>query len=261
MTEAQITVEDYQIPNTESIIKIANISGQLDESNIDEKIKSIYDVIEKVPNSLKLLLNLGNLDYMNSKSIGYLTDIYGKVMKGSGVMVISNAKPNITDILQVVGLTQLVKTFPTIDEAKIYLGSHSAAQVLAEPETPVPPATPASPAPVLDVQEAPAPTPNPASDVQEAPAPTPNTASDMQEAPAPTPTPVSDMQEAPAPTPTPASDMQEAPAPTPTPASDMQEAPAPTPTPVSDIQEAPAPTPTPVSEVQEVSNAEERLDK
>ena len=150
MTEAQILIEDYQVPNTETIIKIANISGQLDESNIDEKIKSIYNVIEQVPNSLKLLLNLENLDYMNSKSIGYLTDIYGKVMKGSGVMVISSAKANITDILQVVGLTQLVKTFPNMDEAKTYLATHSAAQVLAEPENPTPPAEPASPAPIAE---------------------------------------------------------------------------------------------------------------
>ena len=46
-----------------AIIKIANLSGQLDESNIDEKIKSIYDVIEKVPNSLKLLLLVQLEDY------------------------------------------------------------------------------------------------------------------------------------------------------------------------------------------------------
>ena len=157
MTEAQITIEDYQIPNTEKIIKIANIAGQLDESNVDEKIKVIYEVIEQVPNSLKLLLNLEGLDYMNSKSIGYLTDIYGKVMKGSGVMVIANAKENITDILQVVGLTQLVKTFPTSEEAKQYLGNNTAAQVLSEPENPAPPATPAAPPAVQAETPAPAP--------------------------------------------------------------------------------------------------------
>ena len=144
MTEATITIEDYQIPNTESIIKIANISGQLDESNVDDKIQKLYEIIEQIPNGLKLLLNLENLDYMNSKTIGYLTDVYGKTTKGSGLVVIANAKDNIIDILKVVGLTQLVKTFKTLDEAKNYLAETSSAESLAEPEAPEEPA-PAEP--------------------------------------------------------------------------------------------------------------------
>ena len=156
MTEATITIEDYQIPNTENIIKIANIAGQLDESNVDEKIQEIYKVLEQIPTGLKLVLNLENLSYMNSKSIGYLTDVYGKVMKGSGVLVIANAKDNITDILQVVGLTQLVKAFATLDEAKNYLAGTSAAEVLAEPEA-APPAAPAAPPAPTEVAPAPAP--------------------------------------------------------------------------------------------------------
>ena len=120
MTEATITMEDYQAPNTENIIKIANVSGQLDESNVDEKIKEIYKVLEQIPTGLKLVLNLENLNYMNSKSIGYVTDLYGKITKGSGLVVIASAKANIIDILQVVGLTQLLKTFDSLDDAKKY---------------------------------------------------------------------------------------------------------------------------------------------
>jgi anti-anti-sigma regulatory factor len=58
---------------------------------------------------------------MNSKSIGYLTDWYGKVTEGGGKIVISKAKSNILDILQVVGLTQLINCYPTLDEAKFAL--------------------------------------------------------------------------------------------------------------------------------------------
>ena len=41
---------------------------------------------------------------MNSKSIGYLTDWYTKLSEKKEI-VIANARANILDILQVVGLT------------------------------------------------------------------------------------------------------------------------------------------------------------
>ena len=133
MTEATITIEDYQAPNTKGVIKVVNIAGQLDESNVDDKMQEIYKVIEPIPTGLKLLLNFENLDYMNSKSIGYVTDLYGKITKGSGLIVIANAKNNILDILKVVGLTQLIKTFDNMDQAKNYLAGTSSAEALSEP--------------------------------------------------------------------------------------------------------------------------------
>lgn len=117
MTEATITIDDS------SGIKIARISGQLDESNIDEKIKNLYKVIEENPKGLKLVLDLTDLTYMNSKSIGYLTDLYGKITESGGQIAISNTKPNITDILQVVGLTQLIKSYASTNEAKTALSA------------------------------------------------------------------------------------------------------------------------------------------
>lgn len=113
MTQANINIEDLSADT-----KIAHMQGQLDESNIDEKIKEIYSAIEKVPKGLKLIFDFSSLDYMNSKSIGYLTDIYGKVTEGGGRVIIAAAKPNIADILQVVGLTQIIENFATLDEAK-----------------------------------------------------------------------------------------------------------------------------------------------
>lgn len=128
MTEANITIEDL------GGIKIAHITGQLDESNIDEKIKEIYKVVEQNPKGLKLVFDLENLQYMNSKSIGYLTDLYGKITETGGKVAISKAKSNILDILQVVGLTQLIQNFETLDQAKASLSGETA---VAAPATPI----------------------------------------------------------------------------------------------------------------------------
>ncbi len=133
MTQATITIED--IPATVQGIsaKLVKFQGQLDESNVDEKAKIIYQLLEQVPQHLYLLFDFEQLEYMNSKSIGYLTDWYGKVSEGQGKIVIAKPRSNILDILQVVGLTQLINCYQTLDEAKFALLQPAAG---AAPSTP-----------------------------------------------------------------------------------------------------------------------------
>lgn len=121
MTQANITIEDIPATTQGQIAKLVKFQGQLDESNVDEKAKILYQLLEQYPQNLYLLFDFEELEYMNSKSIGYLTDWYGKVTEGKGKIVIAKTRNNILDILQVVGLTQLINCYPTLDEAKFAL--------------------------------------------------------------------------------------------------------------------------------------------
>lgn len=118
MAQITTTVEDLVSSNPDKKVKLVKFTGQLDESNVDEKSKEIYDLIAGTPQALFLIFDFAGLEYMNSKSIGYLTDWYTKLNEKKGGIVIAAAKPNILDILQVVGLTQLVNCVGTVDEAK-----------------------------------------------------------------------------------------------------------------------------------------------
>lgn len=118
MAEATITFEDVPTEGDKKV-KIIKISGQLDESNVDDEAKKVYEVIEGAGGGLSLIFDFAELEYMNSKSIGYLTDWYSKVSNDGGKVAIAQAKSNIVDILQVVGLTQLINTYLTIEEAKV----------------------------------------------------------------------------------------------------------------------------------------------
>lgn len=199
MTEANIVIED--IAGLNKVVKNIRISGQLDESNVDEKIQTIYKIFETNPKGVNIIFDLENLDYMNSKSIGYLTDLYGKVTENGGTVAIAKAKPNITDILQVVGLTQLIKTFDSGEEAKKYI-SEPATTVAAPVATPTPTPVATTPTPTTPVEavvtpvETPTPTPTPIVETVAAPVatPTPAPAAVIPEivitTPAPTPTPV-----------------------------------------------------------------------
>lgn len=121
MTQATITIEDIPATVEGITAKLVKFAGQLDESNVDEKAKILYQLIEQYPKNLYLLFDFDLLEYMNSKSIGYLTDWYGKVSEGNGKIAIAKPRSNILDILQVVGLTQLISCYQTIDEAKFAL--------------------------------------------------------------------------------------------------------------------------------------------
>lgn len=118
MAQIIITVEDIPATKADKKLKLVKFAGQLDESNVDEKAKGIYDLMNATPQGLFLIFDFEKLEYMNSKSIGYLTDWYTKLSEKKGGIVIANARANILDILQVVGLTQLIKCVPTVEEAK-----------------------------------------------------------------------------------------------------------------------------------------------
>ncbi len=125
MTDVQITIQDLTSTDPTVSAKQITIVGQLDESNIDNKAQEIYKIIEALNpgQKLNIVFDFAGLDYMNSKSIGYMTDFYSKITSNGGKICIAKAKENILDILNVVGLTQLITCYSNIDEAKAYVAS------------------------------------------------------------------------------------------------------------------------------------------
>lgn len=121
MSEVNITVEDIMSETPEKEVKLISVVGQLDESNVDEKAQEVYAVLDGIQTKPILIFDFDGLEYMNSKSIGYLSDWYAKAQSKGGDLVIIKAKPNILDILQVVGLTQLINCYKTLEEAKAAL--------------------------------------------------------------------------------------------------------------------------------------------
>ena len=115
MAEVQITMQDVEAGGKP--IKVISFAGQLDETNVDAEVKKIYEVIDgsAEPN---LLLDFSGLTYMNSKSIGYVTDWYSRTAAKNGKIVIASPQANILDILKVVGITQIINIHDDIESAK-----------------------------------------------------------------------------------------------------------------------------------------------
>ena len=125
MAEVQTSIQDIDLNG--KLAKSISFSGQLDETNVDTEAKKIYEVIDGMtePN---LVLDLENLTYMNSKSIGYVTDWYSRTAAKNGRIVIARPRPNILDILKVVGITQIISIYDTLDEAKLALSTAAVAK-------------------------------------------------------------------------------------------------------------------------------------
>lgn len=155
MSDIQISFQDLTLGAKAA--KLVTFVGQLDETNVDHEAKQIYQVITEMAEPV-LLLDFTSLEYMNSKSIGYVTDWFTQASAKNGSISIVGPKPNILDILKVVGITQIIKVYTSLEEAKAAVsgGAAPAAETPAAP-TPVAPApvAPATPAPAVPAAPAP----------------------------------------------------------------------------------------------------------
>ena len=114
----EISEEKVSKDGKEIVLKIVKLTGQLDESNVDDSAHQVYELIDNMPKSSYLVFDLAELTYLNSKSIGYLTDWHLKVKEKEGEIFLVGTRSNILDILNVVGLTQIVKSYESLDVAK-----------------------------------------------------------------------------------------------------------------------------------------------
>ncbi len=121
MTDIKFTFSDLISTTTQTQIKVIVLEGQLDESNVDNFAPNVYQLIESSPTGTNYIIDLEKLTYMNSKSIGYISDWYGKITAKNGKMVIAKPLSNIKDILNVVGLDKVIPIAQTTEEAKSFL--------------------------------------------------------------------------------------------------------------------------------------------
>lgn len=97
-------------------ILIFEFSGELDETNADKTFTNLYNEIWSFSNK-KIIFNLINLKYLNSKSIGYIADIYSNIEENEWKMYITNCDEWVKDILELVWITTIIPTVDTIEEA------------------------------------------------------------------------------------------------------------------------------------------------
>lgn len=100
----------------ENGILIFEFSGELDETNADKTFTVLYGEIGDFSGK-KIIFNLANLKYLNSKSIWYIADVYSNIEDNNGQMYISNCDEWVKDVLELVWITTIIPTVDTVAEA------------------------------------------------------------------------------------------------------------------------------------------------
>lgn len=98
------------------VIEIFEFHGELDETNADKTFTAIYNTIGDFTGK-KIVFNLVGLKYLNSKSIGYIADIFSNIEDGNGQMYITDMTEEVKDTLELVGITSIINIAATEEEA------------------------------------------------------------------------------------------------------------------------------------------------
>lgn len=104
------------VKREEGSVIVFDFSGELDETNADNTFTDLYKQIGDFSDK-KILLNLAGLKYLNSKSIGYIADVFSNLEDNDGLMYISNCDEGVKDVLELVGITTIIPTVDTEKEA------------------------------------------------------------------------------------------------------------------------------------------------
>lgn len=113
MTKVNTTLLE---PNTDKSYQILQIDGEIDR----ESIVHFKETVEQLIGSFEqknLVLDLGNLMFINSEGIGYITDIYNRLATQNKKLIIIKASTRIMDIFNLVGLDSLIPCFASEEEA------------------------------------------------------------------------------------------------------------------------------------------------
>ncbi len=96
--------------------KVVALVGEMDESTI-ETVKAQLDPVLNDTNIKAVIFDLRQLEFINSKGIGYLVSVHTHLSKDKRELILCGANEAVMDVISLVGLTTIIKYFNALDEA------------------------------------------------------------------------------------------------------------------------------------------------
>lgn len=88
--------------------ELIKLSGEIDASNIEEKIRPVSDKLKTLAEGSTLILNCKALTYINSTFIGYLAAWLNEIQAKDGQLVLKNTSKQVREVLELVGLSRVI---------------------------------------------------------------------------------------------------------------------------------------------------------
>ena len=100
----------------EGDVSILSLTGSLDTNTSKEAEDQINILLEE--GSIKLLIDLTDLDYISSSGLRILLSTSKKLKPLRGEMRICGLNETVNEVFEISGFTMIFKIFKTIEEAK-----------------------------------------------------------------------------------------------------------------------------------------------
>lgn len=95
------------------------LSWKLDQVSILDYNKSVVELMDNNSESFVIVLEMSDVEYMNSTAIWYMAEWYNIFTEKGWEIAIVWAQENIEDTLDIVWLASRLKMYPTIDLFKV----------------------------------------------------------------------------------------------------------------------------------------------
>lgn len=111
-----------QIDTPAANYQVVRFLGSMDKAGLTEVRTKLDSIVEQFALAA-LVFDLTALDYINSESIGFLMSVHSHLKKLDRRLVLINAKANVKDIFQVIGLLTVVEYYDSLPFFLAKLGS------------------------------------------------------------------------------------------------------------------------------------------
>lgn len=112
-SDFKVEVADGSTPQ----VKVVHLNGELDEISI-ENLKTYVDPLLSDANVAKIIFDFSNLEFINSKGIGYLVSVHTHLTKNGRTLAIAGAVEPVMDVISLVGLTSIIPYFTSLKDAE-----------------------------------------------------------------------------------------------------------------------------------------------
>lgn len=114
MQKLTVTISDYtEIPNAKMVIFDGDFDGYAKEN-----IEGIQKTIDECATGATIIFDFSRLNYLNSFAIGQLVAWHNIVSTKGAKIVIVGINKNVEDIFSVLGINNIFKAYPTVEELK-----------------------------------------------------------------------------------------------------------------------------------------------
>jgi anti-sigma B factor antagonist len=116
MTEDQLKSQMVSQPRKRGDAVVADVSGEIDLHNSPLLREALLDIVQKY-SPKKLVLNLGNVPYLDSSAIAVLVETLQKIRKNGGKVMLTALQPRVRGLLEIARLDSIFVVCATEDDA------------------------------------------------------------------------------------------------------------------------------------------------